>query len=74
MELVSLSLRKQTIQCEISGSHSSEYEDYCLLDCCAMYHFYQTTWHNNPEPNHATFRNLLYDNDYDVKLVMINNG
>jgi hypothetical protein len=49
---------------EISGSHSSEYEDDCLLGCCAMYpgdisevlgaseisvNFYQTAQRNIPE-------------------------
>jgi hypothetical protein len=28
---------QQLIRSEISGSQGSEYEDGCLLDCCAMY-------------------------------------
>jgi hypothetical protein len=44
----------------ISGSHGGEYEDGCLLGCCALMmeagstsetsvNFYQTTLRNNPE-------------------------
>jgi hypothetical protein len=29
------------IICEISGSHGGEYEDGCLLGCCAVYRSYR---------------------------------
>jgi hypothetical protein len=42
---------------DISGSHGGEYEDGCLLDCCAVLsetsvYFYQTTRRNNPSSSH----------------------
>jgi hypothetical protein len=48
---------------EISSSHGGEYEDGCLLGCCAMameagstsetsVNFYLTTQRNNPEDSH----------------------
>jgi hypothetical protein len=47
----------------ISGSHGGDYEDGCLLGCCAVMmeaastsetsvNFYQTTRRSNPEDNH----------------------
>jgi hypothetical protein len=54
---------KHSVLGEISVSHGGEYEDVCLLDCCALMmeaastsetsvNFYQATRRNNPEDSH----------------------
>jgi hypothetical protein len=55
--------------CEVSGSHGGEYEDGCLLGCCAvmmeavstsetLVNFYQTTQRNFPEDSHLQYSSL----------------